>query len=517
LAEKSKTLVETGGLPAWEKLKQKVPPTLLLVMRIPGLGARKTAALHRELGVVDLASLRAACEQHRVRDLKGFGTKTEDAILAGLALAEKSSQRMQLGEVDALVQRLRDYLSSHAKLQRIDFAGSYRRGRETVGDLDVLVISDDASAVMDALESFPGREETIQRGDTKMSIRVHNAFQVDLRVVPKRSWGAALQYFTGSKEHNVLVRTLAKKKGLRINEYGVFRSDDLEKMIAGGTEEEVYASIGMKWMPPELREARFEFEGEAPCELPDVVQLTDIRGDLHMHTTDTDGADSMESMARAAQDLGLEYIAITDHSKRVSMARGLDADRLLKQWEHVDRLNATWDGKFHIFKGIECDILEEGGMDLPDDILRKADWVMASVHYGQRQSRDQITGRIVDAMANPWVSALSHPTGRLLGRREAYEVDIDAVIRAASDHGKMLELNAHPIRLDLNDVACMAAKRAGVLIVISTDAHSTAGLDHMRFGVLQARRAGLTKADVFNAQSLKRATAAIRKSRAKPR
>jgi DNA polymerase (family 10) len=298
------------------------------------------------------------------------------------------------------------------------------------------------------------------------------------------------------------VRGLAKQRGLKINEYGVFRvMDGKEEYVAGATEEEVYATLDLPVFPPELRENREEFEWAAHGKLPKLIELADIRGDLHMHTTATDGQATLEQMVDAARRRGLQYIAITDHSQRVSMASGLNAERLLEQWKEIDRLNATLGGEFLVLKSIECDILEKGGMDLPDDVLAQADWVMASIHYGQKQSRQQITDRLLGALEKPYVSAISHPTGRLISQREPYEVDIDALFEAAKRHHKLLELNANPARLDLNDVYCAAAKNHGIPIVISTDAHTIEGLDCMRYGVLQARRGGLTKADVANTRS----------------
>ena len=369
---------------------------------------------------------------------------------------------------------------------------------------------------MQRLGEYSDLAEVIGRGDTKMSIRTHKGLQIDLRVVPAESFGAALQYFTGSKDHNVAIRGLAKQRGLKINEYGVYRIDgDKEVYVAGATEEAVYATLDLPCFPPELREARREFEWAAKGELPELISIKDIRGDLHMHTTATDGRASLEEMVAAARERGLSYIAITDHSQRVSMARGLNAARLLAQWAEIDAFNKRLGKEFTVLKGIECDILEAGGMDLPDDVLAEADWVLASVHYGQQQSREQITQRILDAIENPWVTAIAHPTGRILNRREAYEVDIDAVFAAAAEHGKLLELNANPARLDLHDVHCAAAKSHGIPIVINTDAHSIDGLDCMRYGILQARRAGLTKEDIANTRTLPQLRSLIRKGRSK--
>jgi DNA polymerase (family 10) len=400
-------------------------------------------------------------------------------------------------QANVLAEELREHLRTSLDGGQLELAGSYRRRRETVGDLDILVTAAVPDRVMDRLAEYESVDSVIARGDTKMSVRLGNGFQVDLRVVPEESFGAALQYFTGSKDHNVVLRGRAKQRGLKVNEYGVFRVED-DKYVAGRTEEDVYAALELPCFPPELREARQEFDWAEHGALPGLIETRDILGDLHMHTHATDGTASIEEMVAAAKARGLQYVAITDHSQRVSMARGLDSKRLVEQWKEIDRLNQESDDTFVILKGIECDILEAGGMDLPDDVLAQADWVLASVHYGQKQSLRQITERILGAVENPYVTAIAHPTGRLLNRRDPYDVDLDRVFQAVKRHGKWLELNANPYRLDLNDVHCATAKRLAIPVVINTDAHSTDGLDVMRFGINQARRAGLTKDDVAN-------------------
>ncbi len=502
LAEKIGTLLATGSLPMLAELLERIPSTVLALLRVPGLGPKKAAILYQELGVNSLEDLRNVCEAEQVRGLKGFGAKTEATILKGLAVAETALERMRWVEADAVVTELLDFLRQHAGIKQMEMAGSYRRGCETVGDLDVLVEAADASAVMDHFGNYPEIADVLACGDTKMSVRLAHGLQIDLRVVPSESFGAALQYFTGSKDHNVVVRGRAKQQGLKVNEWGVFREDaqEAETYLAGRTEEDVYAALGLPWFPPEVREAREEFDWASQGALPQLVELADIRGDLHMHTSASDGKASLTEMIEAARARGLQYIAITDHSQRVSMAGGLDGARLRAQWAEIDRIRKEFDD-IVVLKGIECDILERGGMDLPDDVLAEADWVIASVHYGQRQSREQITERILGALENPHVDILAHPTGRLINRREPYAVDIDQVFVAASKHGKFLELNANPARLDLHDIHCAAAKRHGIPIVISTDAHSPAGLEVMRHGVQQARRGGITPADVANARS----------------
>lgn len=502
LADKIKVLCAGGTLPMLEELQAQVPQSVLTLLRIPGLGPKKAALLYSELKVSTLDELRAACESQQVRKLKGFGPKTEETILAGIGLAATINVRLTWADADKFAQAIRAWMKACSAVERLEVAGSYRRGRDTIGDLDFLVVSAQPEVVMDHFAAFPDSVAVLGRGPTKISLRLGDGLQVDLRVVPAESFGAALQYFTGSKDHNIIVRGRAKDRGLKINEYGVYRVDGKqETLVAGSTEEDVYATLDLPWFPPELREARREFDWAAGGKLPKLIELSDLCGDLHMHTTETDGKATLDEMIAAAQARGLKYIAITDHSKRVSMARGLDAERLRDQWQQIDKRNKKLKD-FRVLKGIEVDILEKGGLDLDDDVLSEADWVVASVHYGQNQPREQITERVLDALANPNVSAIAHPTGRLINRRKSYEIDLDAVFKSARDHGKMLELNANPRRLDLDDVACATAKSLGVPIVISSDAHSTEGLSVLRYGILQARRAGLTKGDVANTRPL---------------
>jgi DNA polymerase (family 10) len=472
------------------------------LLRIPVLGPRKAAALHKELGVKSLADLKAACEAGQVAKIKGFGAKTQQTILEGIGFAETTTQRMLWAEADQLVCELREHFRGCQGVEQLEFAGSYRRGKETVGDLDILAVASRPDEAMDCLAKFPELAQTIARGDTKMSIRTHDKVQIDLRVVPAESFGAALQYFTGSKEHNIILRGRAKDAGLKINEYGVFRvKGDKETKIAGATEKEVYDALGLPVFQPEIREGRREFDWADVGKLPELITEADIRGDLHMHTTDSVGAASIDEMVAAARERGLSYIAITDHSQRVSMARGLTPERALAQWKRIDAIRAKLPMGFTLLTGIECDILEKGGMDLPDDVLAQADWVIGSVHYGQKQSREQITDRILGALENPHVDIIAHPTGRLINRRDAYQVDLEAVMAAAKKHGKLLELNSNPLRLDLNEIYCAAAKQHGIPIVINTDAHAPDQLALLRYGILQARRAGLTKADVANTRT----------------
>ena len=504
LAEKIGVLLDTGSLPQLTELRQSVPEIVIAMSRIPGLGAKKASKLHEELGVESLDDLAAACREGKIAGLKGFGKKTESSILDGLAIAKAAATRLYWSKADEIVDDLQAHMEQCGAISQMQWAGSYRRGRDTVGDLDLLAVADDRTAAMDHFESYASRSSTIARGDTKMSIRVAKAFQVDMRLVEANQFGAALQYFTGSQAHNIHVRRLAKERGLKINEYGVFRiaeDDEEDSRVAGATEQEVYDAIGLPVIAPELREDRHEFQWAEQGKLPKLIETSDVLGDLHMHTSATDGQNTIREMADAAVARGLQYIAITDHSKRVTMAGGLDGERLLAQWEIIEEIRKEYEGRLTILKGIECDILEAGELDLPDEVLQQGDWILASVHYGQKQPRDQITDRILGAIENPYVDCIAHPTGRILNRREPYDVDMEAMMEAAKEHGKFLELNANPARLDLNDVHLAAAKRLGIPIVINTDAHSIHGLEVMRFGIKQARRGGLTAADVANTKA----------------
>ena len=505
LGAKIETLIETTKLAMHEELKEEIPSSVFAILRIPGLGPKKAAVLYNDMGIESLDQLKAACEAEEVRALKGFGAKTEKLILDGIPYAESAASQTRIlwAQADEVAQDLLEHMRKCDGIHQMEMAGSYRRRKDTIGDLDLLVTCDDGGVVMDHFGEFIEVEDTIIRGGTKMSVRLGSGLQIDLRVVPDESFGAALQYFTGSKEHNVVVRGLAKQNGMKVNEWGVYSTegDNDGEQLAGATEKEVYAVLGLPEFPPELREARHEFDWAEADELPELLELGDIKGDLHMHTVATDGKGTIMEMVEAAKARGIKYIAITDHSQRVAMANGLDPERCLEQWAEIDEINKELGRSFTVLKGIECDILEKGGMDLPDEILEQADWVMASIHYGQQQPREQLTKRMVDAIANPNVSAISHPTGRLLNKRGSYDIDMEAVMNAATEHKKMLELNAHPKRLDLNDTFCAMAKERSIPIVISTDAHSTAGMDMMRYGILQARRAGLSKADVANTRT----------------
>lgn len=499
LSEKIVTILETGRLPQLDELKEQIPEDVVSMLRLPGIGPKKVGILMQELSIHTLDDLKQAAEQGQIASLKGFGKKTEQAILDGIESIANAEKRYRLAqakvEADDIVEDLRKLKS----VKQAAVAGSCRRRKETVGDLDVLVTAEDSTEAMDRLANHERVQEVLARGDTKQRVRLHSQIEMDLRVVPEESYGAAMQYFTGSKEHNIVIRRRAQERGLKLNEYGLFRGDEL---IAGRTEEEIYEQLGLPWIPPELRENRGEIEAAEAGQLPKLIELSDIRGDLHMHTTATDGAATIREMAEAAKQRGLKYIAITDHSKRVSMANGLDSERLRAHWKAIEKVRGSVSG-IEILCGIECDILEDATLDLPDDVLAEADWVIAVLHYGLNQPAEQINKRLLAAIQSPHVSAIGHLTGRLIGKRPGADVDYDTVFRAASEYGVMMEINAHPSRLDVDDIHAAAARDRGIPIVINTDAHSTAGLDVMEYGIYQARRAGLEKKDVANTRTWK--------------
>ncbi len=494
LAGKIKTIVETGTLPLLEEEARKVPPELAELLEIEGLGPKRVKVLHEVLGVRSLEDLERAVNAGKVRELPGFGEKTERAILEGIQRLRAQYGRMLLATAEPVAEALREHLAATSGVERVEIAGSYRRRKETVGDLDILAIAAPDSPVMDRFTTFEAVARVQSKGTTRSTVHLRSGLQVDLRVVAPQSYGAALQYFTGSKAHNIAVRRLAVKRGLKINEYGIFRGS---RRIGGAEEEAVYASVDLPWIPPELREDRGEIEAAMAGRLPDLITQDHIRGDLHVHSKHTDGRYSIEEMARAARDLGYEYIAVTDHSRRVAMAHGLDEKRLRQELEEIDRLNERLEG-IRILKGCEVDILEDGRLDLPDSVLAELDLTVCSVHYRFNLPREKQTARILRAMDNPYFTILGHPTGRLINERDPYDVDLDRIIRHAAERGAILELNAQPSRLDLTDTACQQAKELGVKIAISTDAHTVHDLRFMRYGIDQARRGWLEAGDVVN-------------------
>jgi DNA polymerase (family X) len=497
IATEIKALLSKGEMPQRKQLLKKLPPGLLDLLRISGLGPKRVKVLHEELKIRTAADLAKALDSGRVAELKGFGPTMVEKIRAGLGQAGRSERRMLLQEAEQHARAVVEYLRGGGGVQQIEVAGSFRRRRETIGDLDVLVTSTAPDEVMARFTKYPDAKRVVSQGPTRSSVRLSNGLQVDLRAVEPDAYGSALQYFTGSQAHSIELRTIAQAKKLKLNEYGVYQGT---RRVAGRTEEEVYAALGLDWIPPEVREARGEIELARTHRLPTLVELKQIRGDLQMHSDASDGKTPIEPLAEAARALGYAYIAITDHSKRVSMS-GLDAAQLRAQWKRIDALNRTFDG-LRVLKSVEMDILENGRMDLPDDLLAEADYVVATIHYGLKQGERQITERLLGAIEHPWIDAIGHPTGRIVNQRRAYALDFDAVARAAAAAGCLLEINGHPERMDLPDTLAAAAKRQGVRFVLSTDSHQPNHLPFMRYAVDVARRAGLEAGDILNTRPL---------------
>lgn len=497
LAGKIASIIETGKFDVLQSLKRELPGDLGEIVAIPGLGPKRVKVLIDELGVRSIEDVRRAVKLGRLNELRGFGPKLQRNIAAALA-KPVAVKRFKLPFAEAEATALTDWLSAGLDDGQVVVAGSFRRRRDTVGDLDVLATSANAAAVGDRLAQYENVAQVVAHGPTRTTIILRSGLQVDLRVVPEKSYGAALLYFTGSKAHNIALRNIAVDRGWKLNEYGLFSKT---RSIAGATEAEIYKKLGLQFVPPELREDRGEITLAQKNALPKLVQLSDLRGDLHVHSNWSDGNAPIAEMAQAAKARGYEYMALTDHSRRVTVAHGLDRARLLRQIHEVDRLNAKLRG-FTVLKGVEVDVLADGELDLPDDVLSRLDLVVAAVHYKFDLPREKQTERIIRALDNRYVSILAHPTGRLIEERPPYELDMERVMIAAKERGCFLEINAEPDRLDLTDVAAKAAKELGVHIAISTDAHSTAALACMRFGVDQARRGWLEPDDVINTRSL---------------
>jgi len=498
LAAKVREIVDTGRCGLLERLRRELPPAVTELLQIPGLGPKRVKALYHDLEVQTVEQLYRAARDGRIRALPGFGEKTELNILQAVETHVGQARRFKLAVAAQYAESLTAFLQAAPGVDRVTVAGSFRRMRETVGDLDILVTAAADSPVMQHFTAYDEVADVLSAGSTRASVVLKSGLQVDLRVVAQQAYGAALHYFTGSKAHNIAIRRLAQKLGLKINEYGVFRGSE---RIAGEDEASVYKSVGLSWIPPELREDRGEIEAAREGRLPKLVELPDLRGDLHAHTQATDGHDSLREMALAAKAFGLDYLAITEHSRRLSVAHGLDPLRLARQCDEIDRLNAELDG-ITLLKGIEVDILEDGSLDLPDDVLGRLDLVVGAVHSQFHLSRARQTERILRAMDHPHFTLLAHPSGRLIEQREPYDVDMLRIIRHAKDRGCFLELNAHPDRLDLLDSQCQMAKEEGVLVGINSDAHSTFDFANLRYGVGQARRGWLEKDDVLNTRPL---------------
>lgn len=494
LAAKITEITRTGKLHQLEELEEKLPEDLSSLMGIAGLGPKRIHTLYEELGISTLGELKQAAESGQIQKLKGFGEKTERNILEELTSRGTQEKRLKYIVADEIARSILHYLKNSRDVRLAIVAGSYRRKKETVGDLDILVICVNQEKVMDYFTHLEDVRTIVSKGTTRSTVILRSGLQVDLRAVPEVSYGAALHYFTGSRQHSIAIRRLGQERGLKINEYGVFHGDD---RIAGLTEDEIFHSVGLPYIEPELREDRGEIEAAQRGTLPELITLGHIRGDLHAHTDATDGRNTLEEMVRAAVDIGYEYIAITNHSPQVTIAHGMDTKALLEQLDEIDRMSERFPD-ITILKSAEVDILLNGSLDYPDDVLKRLDFTVCSVHYHQRLPEGKQTERVIRAMDNPYFTIFGHPTGRLINERKPYEIDMERVMEAARKNGCILELNAHPDRLDLNDINCKAAKDLGIGIAISTDAHSVSDLNYMFLGINQARRGWLETGDVVN-------------------
>jgi DNA polymerase (family 10) len=496
IAEKIEEILQTGTCKHREELKEGIPDGLLELLAIPGLGPKKVMEIYEELNVGGVEELERAAREHDIKDLPGMGAKTEENILRGIEEYRRHKGRIPLGKALPYAEFVIDELKK-VGVDGITLAGSMRRMKDTIGDIDILVTSTRPNEIIDAFTNLDGIEEVLAKGKTKSSIII-NDIHVDLRVVDRSSFGAASHYFTGSKQHNIRVRELGVKRGLKINEYGIFRG---EERIGGEKEEDIFKSVGLCYIPPELREDRGEVEAAKDGKIPNLIKIGEIRGDLHVHTRWSDGKDGIREMAKKAIQRGYEYIAICDHSPAVGITGGLTEDMLMSQIGEIEGINEEF-SDFRVLKGIEVDIRSDNTLDLEDGILKMLDIVVAAVHTKLSQDEEGMTERIISAMKNPNVDIIAHPTGRILGKRDPYEVDMERMMETAFQHGIILELNAQPSRLDLNDVYCKMAKEKGVKIAISTDAHDVMGMDLMRYGVATARRGWLEANDVINTSSL---------------
>ncbi len=493
-AENIRELVEDGTCQRLADLRQQTPAELTDFLNVPGLGPKKAKALHDELGVATIDELKEAAQQNKVRDVSGMGAKTEQRILQGIENLKQHAGRIRLKEAQAYVHALGAHLDDISQIRNWQVAGSYRRRKESIGDLDVIIQATDREKTADQLTEHETVADVISKGTDKVRVRLRNGLAVDFLFFEAQAFGSALLYFTGSKAHNIALRKRAQGNDWKLNERGLF---DGRKRLAGETEKEVYKKLDLPWIPPELREDRGEIDAARNDKLPRLIELDDIRGDLHAHTRASDGQHTIETMARAAQDKGYDYLAITDHSKAVRVANGLDEERLRKHVDDIRAVNSKLD-EFRLLAGVEVDILEDGRLDLDEDLLAGLDWVNASVHSRFELPKDKMTERVVRAIESGVVNCIAHPLGRQLGSRAEIALDLDKVFAACTENGVCLEINAYPDRLDLPDIHCQRAKEAGVEIVISTDAHKTDDLDFMQFGIDVARRGWLEKKDIVN-------------------
>ncbi|MEK7503713.1 MAG: DNA polymerase/3'-5' exonuclease PolX [Patescibacteria group bacterium] len=504
IAEHIEEYLKTGKLQYYDALKKKTPINFQELSAVEGVGPKRAKILYQRLGVKDLKTLEKAARTHKISLLFGFGEKTEKNILEGIKFVKRSKGRFLLNEILPKATEVYEKLKTIKGVERVDYCGSLRRMKETIGDVDFLVIAKNPSLVMDSFVSMPGVVKIWGKGTTKASVRTREGFDMDIRVVPKKVYGAALQYFTGSKEHNIATRRIAMGKGLKLSEYGLFRGP---KMIASETEEDVYKALGMSWVPPEMREDRGEVEVALAHKLPQIIGYSDIRGDLHAHSDWDGGTNSIAEMTQAAMNMGYEYIGIADHTKFLRIERGLNEKQLERRNKEIDKINLKFQkqkSKFRVLKGCEANILNDGSIDIEDKVLQKLDYVIAGIHSNFKMPRDRMTTRLIQAMKNPNVDIISHPTGRILKKRDEYQIDFDKVLKAAKETGTVLEVNAWPERLDLNDQNIRKAKEAQVKIVINTDAHHKGQLKMIGPGIAQARRGWAGKNDVINCHSLQK-------------
>ena len=495
ISSKIEEYLKTGKIKEYNQLTKKLPSGVHEMMHIMGMGPKKAWRLHKELKIKNVEDLKKAAKAGKIRKLSGFGAKSEEDILRGIGTYERGQERMLLGKAWQLSEEIIGRLKNLKEIKAIEPSGSLRRWKETVGDIDVLVISSNPAKVMNTFTTMPNVERVLAKGSTKSSVLLKERIQADLRVLEPKSFGAALQYFTGGKEHNIALRNIAIKKGYKLNEYGLFKG---KTHIAGRTEKEIYQKLGLKWMPPELRENSGEIAAAKSGKLPNLVTYDDICGDLHTHTKWSDGANSTEDMIKAAIKLGYDYIAITDHSKSEHIANGLDEKRLVKYIAEIQKLKKKYSGRIRVLSGSEVSIMADGKLDYADKYLKQLDWVVASVHSRFKQPRAEMTKRILTAVENKHVNALGHPTGRKIHEREPYDVDMDKVIKAAKANKVALEVNSHPIRLDLKDLHIRSAVEQGAKLVINTDAHHENHLPMLHFGISQARRGWAEAKDVIN-------------------
>lgn len=496
LAKKIEEIIRTGHLHVLDSLTQNVSPELIQLMKIAGLGGKRVAQLHKKLGIVSLDDLETAAKSHSIRSIHGFGERIENAILKGISLL-KGYRRTAYSEIESDVKKLSDYITNHCQITQLTAAGSFRRQLETVRDIDFLVTGNNLTSIGNTFLSYSDIAEVTVHGEKKVSVKLHNGIQVDLRLIAPECYGAALLYFTGSKAHNIAIRSLAVHEGLKINEYGVFRED---KKIGGEQESDIYNSLHMQYIEPELREDNGEIEAAKNGTLPKLISIKELRGDLHVHTTFTDGHATVEEMVMAARERGYEYIAITDHSKRIAMAHGLNEYDLERQIDYIDKVTSSIHG-IKILKGIEVDILEDGTLDLDNSVLSKLDIRVCSAHSHTNLARGKQTDRIIRAMDNRYFNIFAHPTGRLINQRAPIDIDMEKVIHAAHQRGCVLEVNCSPERMDLNGDLCRMAKNIGTMVSIDTDAHSVRDLDDLRYGIGQARRGWIEPQNVLNTKS----------------